>query len=114
MLVSMERIIETAVDPGEAPHRGPSADVSAAIRIVSAGLARSVTIAGLSDAGVAAASGSAAAARAGVSLETIPPRRPGDPASALRVRRLVAQPAPRAADRRNLLRRFVTRSIRAT
>lgn len=109
----MERIVDTAVDPGEAPLRGPSADVAAAIRIVSAGIARSVTIAGLRDAGGTAASVAAAAASAGVSLETIPPRRPGDPASALRVRRIASQAAPRAADRPHLLRRLVTRPIRA-
>lgn len=110
----MEGIVESADDAGEAPQHGPSADVWAAIRIVSAGIARSVTIAGLRDAGGTAASLSAAAARAGVSLETIPPRRPGDPASAVRVRRIASKPVPAAADRADPLRRLVTRPIRAS
>jgi hypothetical protein len=69
------------------------ADLRVAIRLVSRGLARAVTIAGVADPEAAAAE--VAGVANGVSIEIVAPRDAASPASAIRVRR--ADPVPASA-----------------
>jgi hypothetical protein len=75
-------------NPERASSDGPVADLDAAIRLVSRGLARRVTIAGLQDAEAAAAA--VAGPAGGVSIEVIAPHDPATSAWAIRVTRATA------------------------
>src|SRR4051812_40418004 len=67
------------------PLDAAAADVSAAIRLVAAGLARSVTVAGLADAAAVVAELRSAAVAASVVLDVAPPRLDGCPPSVVRI-----------------------------